>query len=79
MNRSFIFVACLAFIAVAHAKGCRDLDAASCTTDVDCKLCRMDIPWAKVAFCTSDESAAKLPAGKNHVFFCIMSILKPQF
>ena len=42
---------------------CRVLDTTTCATTPDCSVCKMDVPWAAISFCTSDISAAALPPG----------------
>ena len=73
MKRCMLLTACLASIIGAHAVPCRDLDISDCNTEPDCTICKLNTSWAKVAFCISEETAEKLPAGEQW----IKSILLP--
>ncbi|KAL4519643.1 hypothetical protein Ndes2526B_g01780 [Nannochloris sp. 'desiccata'] len=46
---------------------CTDVATAECSDHEGCELCKMDVSWAKVEFCVSEEIADKLP---EQLFTC---------
>jgi len=46
---------------------CTDVSTAECSDHEGCELCKMDLTWAKVNFCVSEEIAEKLPTREKKV------------
>jgi hypothetical protein len=67
--RSLLFLVAIGSTLIAHsfAQGgsCTDVSTAECSDQEGCELCKMDVSWAKVEFCVSEEIADKLPERKK--------------
>ena len=65
MRPILVFAVIGTLILLTQAQSCTEVATAECNDHEGCELCKMDVSWAKVEFCVSEEIADKLPQRKR--------------